>query len=102
MIYYTGDIHGAPWKITSFCKKVKTSETDTIIILGDVGANYYGDSRDDECKRHLNRVKPTVLCIHANHEMRPNSIPTYKTKEWHGGLVWYEEDYPNLLFAKDF
>ena len=33
--------------------------------------------------------------------MRPGSISTYKTKEWHGGIVWYEEDYPNLLFAKD-
>lgn len=101
MIYYIGDIHGIPWKITSFCKKVKTPETDTIIILGDVGANYYGDLRDAECKWHLNRIKPTVLCIHGNHEMRPNSIPTYKTKEWHGSLVWYEEDYPNLLFVKD-
>ena len=101
MIYYTGDIHGAPWKIVSFCKKVKTTAADTIIILGDVGANYYGDLRDAECKRHLNKVKPTVLCIHGNHEMRPGSISTYKTKEWHGGIVWYEEDYPNLLFAKD-
>ena len=101
MIYYTGDIHGAPWKIVSFCKKVKTTAADTIIILGDVGANYYGDLRDAECKRHLNKVKPTVLCIHGNHEMRPDSISTYKTKDWHGGIVWYEEDYPNLLFAKD-
>ena len=101
MIYYTGDIHGAPWKIVSFCKKVKTTAADTIIILGDVGANYYGDLRDAECKRHLNKVKPTVLCIHGNHEMRPGSISTYKTKEWHGGIVWYEENYPNLLFAKD-
>lgn len=101
MIYYTGDIHGAPWKILSFCKKVKTTTEDTIIILGDVGANYYGDSRDDECKRQLNKVKPTVLCVHGNHEMRPDTITTYKTKEWNGGVVWYEESYPNLLFAKD-
>lgn len=101
MIYYTGDIHGMPWNIISFCKKVKTTKDDTIVILGDVGANYYGDSRDIECKRQLSKVNPTVLCIHGNHEMRPSSIPTYKTKEWNGGTVWFEETYPNLLFAKD-
>lgn len=27
-LYYTGDIHGAPWKIVSFCKKVKTTADD--------------------------------------------------------------------------
>lgn len=101
MIYYTGDIHGAPWKIIDFCKKVNTTEDDTIVILGDVGANYYGDVRDTLFKKHLDHVKPTILCVHGNHEMRPSSIPTYKTKEWHGGTVWYETDHPKLLFAKD-
>jgi len=49
----------------------------------------------------LNKLKPTILCIHGNHERRPSSISTYKTKEWNGGTVWYEDAYPNLLFAKD-
>lgn len=74
MIYYTGDIHGMPWNIISFCKKVKTTKDDTIVILGDVGANYYGDSRDTECKRQLSKVNPTVLCIHGNHEIRPTVL----------------------------
>ena len=26
---------------------------------------------------------------------------TYREVEWHGGTVWQEEKYPNLLFAKD-
>lgn len=101
MIYYTGDIHGTPWKIIDFCQKVNITEDDTIVILGDVGANYYGDLRDTLFKKHLSRTKPTILCVHGNHEMRPSTIPTYKTKEWHGGNVWYEIDYPTLLFAKD-
>ena len=33
--------------------------------------------------------------------MRPHTIPSYKEKEWNGGIVWYEEEFPNLLFAKD-
>ena len=101
MIYYTGDIHGSHFELAAFCRRFKLTEEDTVILLGDVGANYYGGKRDQELKYALNKLKPTILCIHGNHEMRPSSIPTYLTKEWNGGLVWYEEKYPNLLFAKD-
>lgn len=101
MIYYTGDIHGSKAEVTSFCRKLDLTEDDIVVILGDVGANYYGTDRDCNLKGAFRRLKPTIFCIHGNHEMRPVNIPTYKTKEWHGGIVWYEERYPNLLFAKD-
>lgn len=101
MIYYTGDIHGQPFEIVRFCKRFKPTKNDTIVILGDVGANYSLDESDAELKKTLDRLKPTILCIHGNHEIRPHHIPTYKTKEWNGGTVWYEEAYPSLLFAKD-
>ena len=101
MIYYTGDIHGQKYEIEHFCKRFKPTSEDTIVILGDVGANYCQDERDAELKEALNKVKPTILCIHGNHEIRPWNIPTYKEKEWNGGTVWYEEEYPSVLFAKD-
>ena len=101
MIYYTGDIHGSKLEIVTFCMRFQPTKDDTIIILGDVGANYFGDERDVQLKKEFARLKPTILCIHGNHEMRPWNIPTYKIKEWHGGTVWYEEEYPNILFAKD-
>lgn len=101
MIYYTGDIHGFPYGIYKLCKRFKLTREDTIVILGDVGANYYGDERDNEFKEVLSRLAPTILCIHGNHEMRPTTIPSYVTKEWFGGAVWHEEEYPNILFAKD-
>ena len=40
-------------------------------------------------------------CIHGNHERRPESLPYYDEQEWHGGNVYAEERYPNILFAKD-
>ena len=46
MIYYTGDTHGSKVEVTSFCKRMELSEDDIVIILGDVGANYYGTDRD--------------------------------------------------------
>lgn len=101
MIYYTGDIHGGKYEIVRFAKRMNLTADDVIVILGDVGANYYGNERDDEMKRAFSRLKPTIFCIHGNHEMRPTNIATYQTKEWNGGIVWYEEQYPNILFAKD-
>lgn len=101
MIFYTGDIHGETKRIEVLCKNFEIKKDDTIIILGDVSLNYYGDKRDKRGKRNFARLEPTILCIHGNHEMRPSTIPTYITKEWNGGTVWYEEEYPNILFAKD-
>lgn len=101
MVYYTGDIHGRPDVIVEFCNQYNLTTDDIVVILGDVGANYYGGYKDYDVKDALQGLKPTIFCIHGNHEMRPASIPTYKTKEWNGGTVWYEEDYPNILFAKD-
>ena len=101
MVYYTGDIHGSTLEIVTFCARFQLIKDDAIIILGDVGANYFGDERDVAFKAEFAKLQPTILCIHGNHEIRPQNIPSYKTKEWNGGVVWYEEVYPNILFAKD-
>ena len=101
MIYFTGDTHGGYRSIIKFANRFHLMRTDVIVILGDAGYNYYGGERDAEAKLHLSHIKPTILCIHGNHEIRPANILTYKTREWNGGIVWYEEEYPNLLFAKD-
>lgn len=105
MIYCTGDIHGDLTELVhERMHKIKSG--DTIVILGDAGLNYYGLKRGDASrKKRLQRrceyERKTVFCIHGNHEMRPQTIPTYKTKEWNGGVVFYEEDCPDILFAKD-
>lgn len=81
------------YEMRVFCKRFNPTREDIIVILGDVGANYGQDERDAELKYALNKLKPTIFCIHGNHEIRPWHIPTYKAKEWHGGIVWYEEAY---------
>ena len=43
----------------------------------------------------------TIFTIHGNHEQRPQTIYGYQEKVWHGGVVYQEEEYPSLLFAKD-
>ncbi|MBE6828420.1 MAG: metallophosphoesterase [Ruminococcaceae bacterium] len=101
MVYFTGDIHGSPSKIKNFCKRYNLRKEDIVIILGDVGANYSGDFRDDHMKSELAALKPTILCIHGNHEIRPRNIKGYRLVAWNGGMVWKQERYPNLLFAED-
>lgn len=102
MVYYTGDIHGDISRIKQFCYSNRLySCDDIVVILGDAGINFYQDSRDDRKKYQLNRIGVTVFCIHGNHEIRPNTLSSYQSKQWLGGTVWYEEAYPNILFGTD-
>ena len=101
MVYFTGDIHGYAKEILRFGDKYNLTLDDVLVILGDVGANYYGERIDCHTKNILAKAGMTILCIHGNHEIRPSNIPSYKLKTWNGGEVWYEERHPHLLFAKD-
>ena len=101
MIYITGDTHGNFDRIIRFCEKMQTQRDDIMIILGDAGFNYYGGWRDEHQKKRMARLPITIFCIHGNHEMRPASLPGYREQQWHGGIVYAEDAYPNLLFAKD-
>lgn len=101
MIYLTGDTHGRFDRIGSFCGKMQTSRDDILIILGDAGINFHAGALDILRKEYLAKLPITLLCIHGNHERRPESLPYYDEQEWHGGNVYAEERYPNILFAKD-
>lgn len=102
MVYYTGDIHGEVFRVSEMIDKYGITPGDTIVLLGDVGMNYYGNKRGDcHRKKRLNKLGIKILCIHGNHEMRPETVESYLEKSWNGGTVYCEEEYPNLLFAKD-
>ena len=102
MFYVSGDIHGDVNKALAYCKKHSLNSDDTIILLGDVGINYFGnDNGDKDRKEALNMCGAKILCIHGNHEMRPESISTYNRKQQYGGIVMLEEEYPNITFAID-
>ena len=101
MIYLTGDTHGKFDRIGAFCDKMQTSRDDILIILGDAGINFHAGALDILRKEYLAKLPITLLCIHGNHERRPDSLPCYSEQEWHSGKVYVEERYPNILFAKD-
>lgn len=121
-IYITGDKHGNFKSLYDLQDKLNLfTPNDTLIILGDSGFNYYVNFIEEpsdtdhtngviytDSRSNLNRKKQylkflpcTTLCIHGNHEARPETIKGYITKEWNGGVVYYQPEFPNLLFTKD-
>ncbi len=100
-VLVTGDTHGRFGRIEAFCRKFRTMRDDVMIILGDAGINYTGGVSDDAAKHRLSGLDITLFCVRGNHEMRPESVGTYRAVEWRGGRAYVEDRYPNLVFAKD-
>lgn len=100
-------------------------DEDFMIILGDVGLNYYLDKKENELKEKLSKLPITFICVHGNHEERPSKISSYELKHYSKkdinitsslstkykkdkfdyeiknriiGDFYVEPSYPNLLF----
>ena len=101
MFYVTGDTHRNFKRVAAFCDKMNTSQDDTLIILGDAGINYFSAGKDREVKLLLRSLPITLLCVHGNHERRPESTGLYQEIQRYGGTVYVEPMFPNILFAKD-
>ncbi|MCR5625537.1 MAG: metallophosphoesterase [Lachnospiraceae bacterium] len=101
MIYLTGDTHGDFRRIKDFCDRFNTTKDDIMIILGDAGINFFGGIKDIKTKEYISTLPITLFCVHGNHERRPFTIMSYIEEEWNGGIVYMEDIYPNILFAKD-
>lgn len=80
MIYITGDIH----RDFSRIYKLKKDSDNMLIVLGDVGINYYLNEEDKNCKEYLKKLKLKLFCVRGNHEERPEKISTYKEVEMFG------------------
>ena len=101
MIYLTGDTHGRFGRIQDFCEEYETTKEDLLVILGDVGVNYDGSHYDERLKERLSSWPVTFFFVRGNHEENPENLSTYQEHPYKEGSVLIEEDYPNLLFAKD-
>ncbi len=97
MIYITGDTH----RDFSRLNNISYKSGDMLIVLGDAGINFLLDDEDKKVKDALNSLCIKIFCIRGNHEERPENIKGYREVEWHGGKVFMEDEFPNLIFAKD-
>lgn len=109
-IFLLADLHGSYKPIRDLNVRLikKLDETDTIIILGDAGLNFFLNERDDKLKQQLGKYKCNYFIIRGNHEERPsNLLIKDKDANWHIGEQWknfifYEEKYPYIKYAMDF
>ena len=64
-IYLTGDTHADFRDLIGKSIRYGITERDLLIILGDVGINYFADWRDQRSKDTLAMIPATILCIHG-------------------------------------
>jgi hypothetical protein len=103
-IFVTGDTHADFEDLMLKSIRYSFTKRDLLIILGDVGINYFGGIRDQMHKDLLAQIPSTILCLRGNHEMRPtdpelNGI--YHEIQWMGDKAYIEEQYPRFIMAED-
>jgi len=68
MVYITGEILGQPEDVRTIINCHNITPNDIIVLLVDVGLNYYGNKHGDRSrKRNLDAYGIPILCIHSNH-----------------------------------
>lgn len=78
------------------------SET-AVIILGDVGFNYYKNKKDWKLKHHAAQFGYTLYCLRGNHEDRAENMEKiiYEHDSNVNGTIIYEEEFPNIKYFID-
>ena len=102
----TGDTHGAvSVRLESIMlEHIEFNPQETaVIILGDVGFNYYSDKKDWRLKRKASGYGYTLYCLRGNHEMRPSNVEGMKLvyDENIKGEVYTEEEFPLIRYFVD-
>lgn len=100
-LYLTGDLHGSAQRLLDF-KPARPHETG-LIVLGDAGANYYLNQKDDRFKTQLNNLGYKIYLLRGNHEARPEDIPDINKiyDEDLKGEVFEQPQYPNIRYLLD-
>jgi 3-oxoacid CoA-transferase subunit A len=109
-VLITGDCHG---KVDARLAQIKDtmpeydpSET-AVIILGDVGFNYYKNKKDWKLKHHAAQFGYTLYCLRGNHEDRAMNQPIGSSiiseyDENVKGYILYEPEFPNIKYFCDW
>ena len=105
-VLITGDCHGRVEGRLAHIKdampEYDPSET-AVIILGDVGFNYYKNKKDWKLKHHAAQFGYTLYCLRGNHEDRANNTKGTKIvyDEFVHGYVFEEVEFPNIKYFAD-
>lgn len=106
--FVIGDIHGSFKPIRELYNVLTYNQKRdaTIICLGDFGANFFFNYRDEAFKKKLGRYGFTYFVIRGNHEQRPSICQAQNPDKWHieefwSNRVYVENEYPYIKYAMD-
>lgn len=99
-----GDCHGNFVWLDKLDKEKYPPNETAIIILGDVGLNFYLNKSDQKMKKVVNSKEYYLYCVRGNHEQRPQFVEGMK--EMHDdivdGPIYYEPEYPYIRYFFDY
>lgn len=105
-VLITGDTHGDVSTRLAFIRDTMSeydpSET-AIIILGDVGFNYYKNKKSWKLKHHAARFGYTLYCLRGNHEDRASAMESFifTYDDFVNGYVYYQDEFPQIRYFSD-
>lgn len=113
-IYILGDVHQSFKPIRDLYNTLThdidiekhPDNTDTLILLGDSGANFFFDFHDRNFKNKLGKYNFTYFIIRGNHDARAEDCAAAHPSDWHieqyfRNSVLVENDYPYIKYAQD-
>lgn len=95
-----GDCHGN----FTWLDKIEYKPEDTaIILLGDVGFNFYLNKSDYKLKKTINSKGFKLYCLRGNHEARPHDVPGMglMSDSEIDGIVEVQAEFPNIRYLLD-
>lgn len=99
----SGDTHRTPlYDRLSWLERHGYKPEDTgLIILGDVGINFFGGKPDKFFKRNIENSGYTIFCVRGNHDLPPENLDNTTKIKREEGIFWYEPEYPHILYFQD-
>ena len=105
-VLVTGDTHGRVEDRLAYIKETmpeyEPAET-AVIILGDVGFQYYKNKKDWKLKHHAAQFGYTLYCLRGNHEDRAVFCKDVDVvyDSFVCGNVYQEKEFPNIKYFSD-
>lgn len=99
----TGDTHGlVNSRLKNIDPQVYVPEETAVIILGDMGLNFYLNKTDAKNKKVVNDTGFHIYAVRGNHEERPELLNMSQLWDTYiKGGVYYEPEFPNIRYLMD-